>query len=174
MFKRRKRLAYNVFGVVDVALVRELITRIEAIPTAEEVEICLRINSQGGSVPVALAFAGYLKSLPHHLVTINMAQCDSAAMIIYSAAQERIVFESASFMFHPPFVHLNGKFAVKELSAELKRLKKDTRNMIGFLSRMLSIDRSRLTEWMECGERVFSARRALRVGIATSIENMKD
>ena len=168
-FKSRKRLFCNVFGVVDVALVRELIARIEAIPAAEDVEVCLRINSQGGSVPVALAFAGYLKSLPHRVVAINMAQCDSAAMIIYSAAEERIVLKSASFMFHQPFVHLNGKFTVHDLNAELKRLKKDAKNMLEFLSKMLSIEQIRLAEWMEGGERVFSARQALRVGIATVI-----
>lgn len=165
-----KRLTCNVIGVVDVALIRGLIAEIEAIPTGEKVEICLRINSQGGSVPVALAFAEYLTSLPHHVVAINMAQCDSAAIIIYSVARERIVLEPASFMFHPPFVRLNGKFGVKELSVELKRLKSDTKNMIRFLSKMLSIDLTKLTDWIDSGERVFSARQALGVGIATSIK----
>lgn len=170
--KRTKKLVHNIIGVIDVPLVRKAISRIEAMTMDEASEIYIRINSQGGSLPVALAFAGYLRSLPCRVVAYNMAHCDSAAIVVFAAAQERVATESSSFMFHPPCVHLNGKFTLRELSAELKRLRKDTKSMIEFLSMALSLDPAGVSVWVEQGESVFSARQALKMGIATSIEQM--
>lgn len=170
VMKCRKSLVCNMIGIIDVTLVRDVISKIEMMPPDCATRVCLMINSQGGSVPVALAFAGYLRSLPHHIVAYNMAHCDSAAILIFAAAHERIAKESSSFMFHPPCVHLNGKLTLRELSAELKRLKTDTKSMIGFLSEITSLDRAHLAEWMEHGEHIYSARQALQMGIATSIE----
>lgn len=166
---QRKKFSYNVFGIVDVSLVRELINKIEEIPKDIKAEIVLRVNSQGGSVPVALAFAEYLRSLPHHVVSYNMAHCDSAAILVFSAAQERVVMGSSSFLFHPPCVHLNGKFTIHELTIELKRLKKDAKSMVEFLSKTLQLDREQLIALIERGEHIISAQQALRIGVATEI-----
>lgn len=160
----------NLIGIIDVPLVKEAIAKIESIPPDNSSDICLMINSKGGSVPVALTFARYLCSLPRRIVAYNAAHCDSAAIIIFASAQERIALQASSFMFHPPCVNLNGKYTLRALSVEMRRLKEDKKSVITFLSHALSLDKRHLHKWLDRGEFVFDAQQALRMGIATGIE----
>ena len=172
MEENDKLIVCNIIGVIDLSLVKGVISKIEALNLNDIEGVCLRINSQGGSIPLALILAEYLYSLPCRVLAYNMAHCDSAAILVFAAAKERIAIQSSSFMFHPPFVNLNGKFTFRGLAVELKRLREDTKSMITFLSKIIPIDKSTLLGWIGEGEHILSARQAVKMGIATMIEPM--
>ena len=94
---------------ITVASARKLINIIKEIPD-EISELHLYINSYGGSVPIALSIAKILDALPCKIMTYNLGHCDSAAMSLFVAGQERVCDIHSTFFAHTVSIKLSGEY----------------------------------------------------------------
>ena len=129
----------------------------------------LYINSPGGQVPVALALARFVQMLKGRTTTYNMCRCDSAAIVLFAAGQERIVAKKGcSFRLHEVEKELYGPQTIRMLKRELGELRTDTWKICRFLE--LQTGRTQL-DWQGdmLRQRVLTGLSARRMNLATRI-----
>lgn len=68
--------------------------------TAGTQEVHLLLSTSGGNVMNAMALHNILRALPLRLFTYNVANVDSAGILVFLAGAERYVVPHGSFMFH--------------------------------------------------------------------------
>ena len=147
-------------------------TLVEQVPDSVN-ELHLLINSPGGSVPVALGLANFLESLPCKLITYNISRCDSAAIMLFAAGEERICVPEGTFFAHSVNIELSGQYSLDSLRMEYLKLQQDYKSILSYLSRKTSISCRCWRNYMTEKGHVFSAQEALTRGLATRIEELK-
>lgn len=78
-------------------------------------ELHLAINSPGGTTMEGHAMANLLRTFNLRLVTYNVGRVESAAILPYLVADDRVSTRDSTFMIHPPSAHLNNQFRVADL-----------------------------------------------------------
>lgn len=86
------------------------------------------INSLGGSVAGALSIYNYLKALPFEVVTHNLAEVTSAAILIYLAGETRTSEKISKFVIHPIKCGSNGDLSYFQIQELLQILEADIEN----------------------------------------------
>lgn len=106
------------FDVIDAAL--------SEMESTSKRAITLRIKSEGGELPEALAIVGRLRNSKCQIVTEGYGVILSAATLILACGGRRKISKYASFMHHessyelPDNRHTNQKAAVKQAEKEEK------------------------------------------------------
>ena len=158
---------------VNAISVRNLIdTLTNKVPNHVQ-ELHLLINSPGGSVPVALGLANFLESLPCKLITYNISRCDSAAIMLFVAGEERFCVPEGTFFAHSVNIELSGQYSLDSLRMEYLKLQQDYKSILSYLSRKTSVSARCWRNYMTEKGHVFSAQEALTRGLATRIEELK-
>ena len=131
--------------------------------------IHLAIHSSGGSVPIALALANILQSLPCEIVTYNMGNVDSAAVIVFAAGTTRICARDAVFHTHPISKELTGPQTADMLLSAAREIHADTERVANYLSRQTT--KTSPAEWksLMSGANTISACLAVKMGLADRI-----
>ena len=65
------------------------------------VSLTININSQGGSVPSGIALYNYLKQKNFTVITHNLSEVSSAAILLYLAGDIRTASDVSKFIIHP-------------------------------------------------------------------------
>lgn len=158
---------------VNAISVRNLIdTLTNKVPNHVQ-ELHLLINSPGGSVPVALGLANFLESLPCKLITYNISRCDSAAIMLFAAGEERFCVPEGTFFAHSVNIELSGQYSLDSLRMEYLKLQQDYKSILSYLSRKTSVSARCWRNYMTEKGHVFSAQEALTRGLATRIEELR-
>lgn len=167
------RAYIDFFAITSTATARKLIDiLVTRIPDRIN-ELHLLINSPGGSVPVALGLANFLESLPCKLITYNISRCDSAAIILFAAGEERICVPEGTFFAHSVNIELSGQYSLDSLRMEYLKLQQDYKSILSYLSRKTSVSCRCWRNYMTEKGHVFSAQEALTRGLATRIEELR-
>ena len=64
-------------------------------------EIRLHISSEGGSTTCGFTLFNFLRSLPIPLITHNIGNIESIAVVLFLAAKERLTCQHSRFLIHP-------------------------------------------------------------------------
>lgn len=158
---------------INAASARDLIDTLKNKVPDDTAELHLLINSPGGSVPVALGLANFLEGLPCKLITYNISRCDSAAIILFAAGEERICVPEGTFFAHSVNIELSGQYSLDSLRMEYLKLQQDYKSILSYLSRKTSVSARCWRNYMTEKGHVFSAQEALTRGLATRIEELE-
>lgn len=102
----------NLKGPVSPSSVQAVMNSVNTHLAAGEVNLTLRLESEGGQIPSAVNLANFLREKVAqglYVTTYNRAQCNSACTIIFAAGQKRIAARGAKFYFHSVGVDGAGK-----------------------------------------------------------------
>ena len=168
-----KKTYINFSEPVTATTARKLIDTLLAQVPDDTRELHLLINSPGGSVPLALGVANFLESLPCKLITYNISRCDSAAIMLFAAGQERLCIPEGTFFAHSVNIELAGQYSLDSLRMEYLKLQQDYESILSYLSRKTSVSARCWRNYMTEKGHVFSAKEALKRGLATRIEPLK-
>ena len=78
--------------------------------TSQLEELIIQISSSGGSSDHGLLAYNYLSQLDVKKTTIGMGNVDSAAVMIFSAGDQRLAMPSCRFVLHEAISNLQGSF----------------------------------------------------------------
>lgn len=96
--------------------------------------ITIKINSPGGDMYEALAIVDRIKSSPRHVTTVCYGHAMSAASLILSAGDKRLMGSRSWFMHHEPSYAASGRHSVnkQEVSQTERELQEWCRAMAEF------------------------------------------
>ncbi len=133
--------------------------------------IYLCVSSKGGCNFSALTLYNYLKNTPVKVTTHNIGLVESAANILFLAAEERIASSNSRFMIHgsktkfPP----ETKFTTEELLESANSLQNDLQLFSGIISSALQCSIELVEPWHKTSK-FFSPREAIEHKIISRIE----
>ena len=111
-------------------------------------QLDLVMNSEGGSVAVALEIARFMLSIDLPIRTVNIGCVDSAAIIIYVAASKRICDSGATFLFHRARQECHGCLNADEFRKMFLELINDERRIIKHISDQTSLKEHKIENLM--------------------------
>lgn len=161
---------YVLSGVIDHMCFNRLLEFVEnhIVDSCERLNI--KISSGGGNVGVALAMAHFLRALPCKVHTYNLADVDSAAVVVFASGFRRVSPLHGMFTFHPPSKNLSGRMTSAELRAAADEIDSDLARIAGFLETRTSVSSEEWRMRMQASNRL-SANEALCIGLVTDIES---
>lgn len=135
---------FIISGCVDEHMVEKILFIVKEKISDNCKKLHIAVQSSGGSVTIALAIADLLMSLPCKVITYNIGNVESAALLIYSAGEDRVCSPEARFYIHPIGKEINGVQTVKTLSRYLKEIDQDTDRVAKYLARQT---KTNATKW---------------------------
>lgn len=146
---------------------KEVIDALLALPMGKSVQMV--INSGGGSVYASLAITTVMRMRQLETEAVVLADCSSAALLVFAACGQRFAAPHASFLFHPMRWSSEEQArltAAKSWSGEFERLSKIFEDT---LVDQLPIDRRTLRTWIR-QEKYVSAQELIDRGIALPLD----
>lgn len=149
-------------NMIDV-FIRDVLERIDE---GDHLHLCLM--SHGGDVPLALGLSAFLKSLPCTLTSYNMSYIDSAAVLLFASAQQRICTPHGVFRLHPVTSLIESAVDIPRLGKLHDMLKEDTLRVCRYLE---SCTGQRADDWQRLMESEISldGKQAAECGLVTAM-----
>ena len=157
---------------IDGNLVQRLtnnLSQVNANPDIKQVHIAF--SSPGGEVKSALHLFNFLRGLPMTITAHNLGNMDSAAVIIYLAAEKRLCSQQARFLFHgiASKVAAQSEWRIEHLQDKVSELRSDEGSFAAIIAaRCNGINKAKAADLMR-GTHVFDADAAVKNGIAHTI-----
>lgn len=130
-------------------------------------EIHVYINSPGGSVPEALAIRTQLKRHRAQIITHCDGFACSAASVIFSAGDRRIMGDASLLMIHNAWTYIEGN--AQQLRKQADDLEKINQASVTAYMDCANISEEEIKQYMD-EETWLSPEEAVRIGLATEIE----
>lgn len=110
---------FNFIGEINSQNINTLINYINSIKNLTPNDtLIININSTGGNVSDGIAIYNTIKKLPCNVITHNLGDVSSAAILLYIAGKTRTAADISKFMIHPIVLNLNricNYYQIKEL-----------------------------------------------------------
>ncbi len=160
---------FIISGYVDEHMVENILYIVKEKISDDCKKLHIAVQSSGGSVPIALAIADLLMSLPCEVITYNIGNVDSAALLIYSAGEDRVCSPGARFFIHPIGKEIKGVQTVKTLIRYLKEINQDTERVANYLARQT---KTNTAKWKEMYTKNYTLlpEQAVKLGVVYRIE----
>ena len=130
-------------------------------------EITMFINSPGGSVIAMFAIIDIMNAVKSPVRTIVMGQAASAAAIIASSGNKRLMTESSRFMIHEVWTLMGG--SVSEIDEDLKQMTKEQDKLIAILSKNTGKTADQIKSAIKKTNKFLDANESKRFGLVDSI-----
>ena len=156
-------------GTIDRTFAEDVLHRIGHDVPDDCEHLHVTLQSPGGSVPIALAVAELLLSLPCRVTTLNPGRVDSAALLVFAAGDTRLCTPDAGFLAHPVGRHMTGLQTRASLMAQLRGIEEDTRRTIAFLAQQTRPSAASTWRRLMARQTVVGAERALRLGLVHAV-----
>lgn len=120
-------LTYNLIEDICDASTDRLINCILSIKNPID---CLKLNisSLGGSVSAAITAYNFLKKAPFKVVTHNLGEVTSAAILLYLSGSERTAEKISKFVIHPVKSRTEGNLSYYQIQELVQLLDADIKN----------------------------------------------
>lgn len=137
-------------------------------------EIRVHLTSAGGSTQFGFALYNFIRSLPVPVVMHNIGNVESIAVIVYLAADKRLVCKQARFKLHPLFWTFGG------VTNDHSRIREAVACLDNDLERYVQIFKDRtkgadetidIFKCLSAKELILDPAAATSNGISTSIED---
>lgn len=124
---------YNFISPITDESITKLIDFIHINKT--EIDILkINISSSGGSVPASISAYNYLKGMSFKVITNNIGEVSSSAILLYLSGSIRLCSSIAKFLIHPMTVSFNGEYNYYQILQTKNILEKDINNYINILN----------------------------------------
>ena len=117
---------------------------------------------------MAFGLVHLLQALPCKIVTYNMAEVSSAALLLFAVGEDRIALPRSRFYVHGVSKEGVREHTLRSLRCELEEIELDTANIAAFLAERTKLAQDSWKVRMETGE-VISPTQAVSIGLVTSI-----
>ena len=111
-------------GDINDDFVNAIMNIINSLPPDVNV-IDLHISSNGGSTSAGITAYNFLKKLPYALMTRNIGNVDSAAILPFLAGQLRTAEDVSRFTFHPATISCVPAMNFVQLDEKMRLLNND-------------------------------------------------
>ena len=162
---------YFLNGCIDADELRTFLMFVKNEVPDDCARIDVLIQSVGGAVQVALAFADLLQSLPCEVRTFNLSNVDSASIVVFAAGKDRFAPKGTTFFLHPVGKRITGVKNAAELRQLADEIDRDTFREIDFLARRTGTDARTWRNLMN-KKTIIDNSTALALGLATSNEGL--
>ena len=88
----------------------------------------INISSLGGSVSSGITMYNYLKQQNFNIITHNLGEVSSAALLLYLAGTTRTASSVSKFMIHPIKIGISGELPYFQVKEILKNIDADINN----------------------------------------------
>ncbi|MDC6383648.1 ATP-dependent Clp protease proteolytic subunit [Pseudomonas sp. 15A4] len=138
--------------------------------------LLLNLSTAGGSTALGFTLYNFLKSLKVPIRALNSGNIESMGIVIYLAAQERIVCPHSRFLIHPMSWYFN------QSSVDHSRMREYLRSLDNDLQRYVNIYESEtvsavhpldIGRCLSAEEKVIRAEDSLACGIAHRVEQLQ-
>lgn len=159
----KNRIVYLRDEVSDLTqdLVQKALNLFNADPSKP---ITIEVNSYGGCVYSMLGIIDCIKASPCHIITKTMGKSMSAATLIFSAGDERLIGRNSWMMVHQVSDEFDGK--LEDLQVELDQTTELQNQMYGLYREFTGITEKQWKKW--CKKNYYiKADEAVEHGLAT-------
>lgn len=118
---------FNFIGSVSEQSVSDFISTIENIKTPIN-SITINISSLGGGVTPGITMYNYLKNKQFNIITHNLGEVSSAALLIYLGGKIRTAEDISKFMLHPITICINESSTYYKVQEILNGVEADIQN----------------------------------------------
>ncbi len=121
------KLTYNFIEGINNESINQLIHYILCQQKSID---CLKLNisSLGGSVNSAITIYNFLKNAPFKVITHNLGEVTSAAILMYLAGSERTAEKISKFIIHPIKSYANDDLSYYQLQELVQLIDADIKN----------------------------------------------
>ncbi len=168
------KILVNFFGDISETSVNQMITFItQNIFAAENQkqqieELIIQIASNGGSSDHGLLAYNFLRQMNVKKTTINIANVDSAAALIFCAGDTRLAMQTSRFTLHGAMTTIQGQFSGSKLQEIADLNKRITGDYIKVISDTTKQKRTALQKKIESGY-VIDAQESKKIGLVTEL-----
>lgn len=132
-------------------------------------EVTILIDSNGGSVYSALAICAMLRYRKLVATAIVLAECSSAAFLVFSRCQHRLVTRRSVFLLHRVRWHAEKEFRAEEASNWATHFSWLENEIDAMQCEGLGLPRERLAKWVDEGRFVVGSE-LVDIGVAELID----
>ncbi len=160
---------FIISGYVDEHMVENILYIVKEKISDDCKKLHIAVQSSGGSVPIALAIANLLMSLPCKVFTYNIGNVESAALIIFSAGENRVCSPGARFYIHPIGKEIRGIQTEETLKKYLNEIKQDTERVAQYLANQTR--KTNINKWKKiyAGSSILLPEKAVQMGLVNCI-----
>lgn len=148
---------------LDAATLKDFLEQLTFADSMDgPINVC--ISSNGGDTMVAMAMFDAIRATRNKVTTVGLGAVGSAAVLVFSAGDERLIGPNASLFFHGTSVYAEGSFKnVKTINNEMERIHS---NYCSLIAGQAGLD-AKVVEGFCKKEMYMDADHAQKWGIAT-------
>ena len=126
----------KVFGIIDEAVAKAVMTAVEEKLKAGAQRFVLLLSSPGGNVFAGITLYNFLKGLPAEVVTHNIGSTNSIAAAVFCAGDLRLSVPHGVFLIHGPRANFpqGASLETDALAERLSSLRIDSENIAGIIA----------------------------------------
>lgn len=132
--------------------------------------LIININSPGGNLSDGIAIYNTIKQLPYNIITHNLGEVSSAAILLYMAGKTRTAEDISKFVIHPPIRSLNGNHNYYQLKEVFENLTTDINNYCSIVTTTVPTitEKYDILKSLTCEALVLTKNDAVACGIVTN------
>jgi ATP-dependent Clp protease protease subunit len=149
-----------------------MITQILNLDKESNEEITIFINSPGGSVTAMFAILDVMDIVKSPIRTIVIGMAASAAAVIASTGDKRLITENSRFMLHEIWTITGG--SLSDIEDSVKQMTKEQEKLLKILSRSTGKGAEEIKKMIKKKDKYFDSKEAVRFGLADEIITSKN
>lgn len=163
-----KPLWLTLVGVLEPGLTRAFVLTAAGAIQQGHTDLHILVQSPGGATVDGVFLHNFIKSIPIPVTTYNLGHVGSAANLVYLAAADRVVADTATFMLHRVRAAPTHDGTVQAMLALATTIGIDEANTEAIFKRDLRLTPQQ-REVFAVADLVLNAEQALACGLATRI-----
>lgn len=162
---------FNFIGEINSQNINTLISYINSIENLTPTDtLIININSIGGSVSDGISIYNIIKKLSCNVITHNLGEVSSAAILLYLAGKTRTTADISKFMIHPLAFKLNETCNYYRIEELYNNLETDINNYLTIITTEIPTITQRydILNYLKCKSLILTKRDAIVCGIVTN------
>ena len=153
-------------GVLEPGLTRAFVLTAAGAIQQGHTAVHILVQSPGGATVDGIFLHNFIKSIPVPVTTYNLGHVGSAANLVYLAAADRVVADTATFMLHRVRAAPTHDGTVQAMQALAHTIGIDEANTNAIFERALRLTQAQ-RDVFALADLVLNAEQALACGLAT-------
>ena len=155
------------FSPIDDYAAQYVISELFYLDRESNEEITIFINSGGGSVYAMFSIIDAMNAIKSPVRTVVMGIAASAAAVIASNGDKRLISENSKMMIHEVWSIVGGKMS--ELEEDIAEMSKDQQKLINILASKSNKTPEQIAKMIKKEDKWFDAKEAVKIGLADEV-----
>ena len=163
--------SFNFIGAINTDNAIILTNYINSQNLTSNDTLIININSMGGNVSDGVAMYNILKKLPCNVITHNLSEVSSAAILLYMAGKTRTAADISKFVIHPAVMDLHTTCNYYKLKELFNNLETDINNYFSILTTEIPTITQKydILNCLKCNSLILTKNDAFACGIVTTL-----